>query len=97
MLPVFECGESLFEGRADVTEQVSETVTNRGRLCRTRIKHVVCRPEIKKEGEKKNITEKCIKVKFSYLESRLLRQRRTLLAFNTFSMTIYCNYKQKID
>ncbi len=51
MLPVFECG--LFEGRADVTEQVSETVTNWGRLCRTRIKHVFCRPEMKEAGEKR--------------------------------------------
>lgn len=35
--------------------------------------------------------------KFSLLSSRLLRQSGALLAFNTFSMTIYCNYKQKTD
>lgn len=47
MLPVFECSKSLFEGRANVTEQVSETVTNWGRLCRPRIKHILCGPEIR--------------------------------------------------
>ena len=51
MLPVSECGKTLFECRADVTEQVSETVTDWGRLSRTRIKRVFCGPEMKKKGE----------------------------------------------
>lgn len=38
MLPAVHHAKSLLEGRADVTEQVSETVTKRGRLCRTRVK-----------------------------------------------------------
>lgn len=42
----------MFEGRADVTEQVSETVINWGRLGRTRIKHFFCRPEMKNGEEK---------------------------------------------
>lgn len=47
MLPVFERSKCLFEGRANVTEQVSETVTNWGRLCRPGIKHILCGPEIR--------------------------------------------------
>lgn len=42
----------MFEGRADVTEQVSQTMTDWGRLCRTRIKHFFCRPEVQKGEEK---------------------------------------------
>lgn len=48
MIPVFKIGKSLLEGRADVTEKVSETVTNWRRLCGTGIKHIFCRPETKK-------------------------------------------------
>lgn len=42
IVPVFQCGEALFESSADVTEQVGETVTDWGGLCRPGVKHVLC-------------------------------------------------------
>lgn len=42
----------MFEGRADVTQQVGEVVTDWGRLRWTRIKHFFSRSEMKKGEEK---------------------------------------------
>lgn len=46
IIPVFQCGKTLFESRADVTEQVSETVADWGGLCRSGVKHILCWPAI---------------------------------------------------
>lgn len=40
ILPIFEC-KRLFEGGANVTQQVSQTVTNWRWLCKARIKHIL--------------------------------------------------------
>lgn len=46
IIPVFECGKAVFESRADVTEQVNETVADWGGLCRSGVKHILCWPAI---------------------------------------------------
>lgn len=46
IIPVFQCGKTLFESRADVTEQVSETVADWGGLCGSGVKHLLCWPAI---------------------------------------------------
>lgn len=48
ILPIFE-RKGLFEGGANVTQKVSQTVTNWRWLCRSRIEHILCRAD--KENE----------------------------------------------
>lgn len=80
MLPVFECGEGLFECRADVTEEVSETVTNWRRLCRTRIEHVFRRPV-----ENNLYFKSCIVAHTWVSDVKDKRQTGILLAFLWFT------------